>query len=388
MSAEPEGWEAPEPGSPEAGAVAARRRQGRQGSAFGLDRAVTVTDTEAVRPVAPDGPTGAERDRLLALIKRGADLNAVEFPPLRFVVDGIMPEGLGLLIGAPKVGKSWLALALALAVAMGRPALGGAEVERGAVLYLAMEDGERRLQDRCGRLLVGEPIPTGLDYVTTPPKPRDVLGIVAVWLDEHPRGVVIIDTLGKVMPPTLPGESAYERDYRVVGAYKRLADEHPGSAVIIVHHDRKATSDDFVDAVSGTHGLAGAADFVVVLDRKRNEAAGLLKVTGRDVPEHEYAVDVEHGRWKLRDGDLADAAEAAREVRATAGVGTRSREVIAYVLGADGAVTPGGVAVAVGVDAKTAGTYLARAVERGVVVRTGRGLYSAPPGDRVGSVES
>ncbi|MHA7617409.1 AAA family ATPase [Cellulosimicrobium cellulans] len=388
MSAEPEAWETPEPGSPEEAEVAARRRKERRGSAFGLDRATTVTDTEAVRPVVSDGPTGAERDRLLALIKRAADLNDAKFPPLRFVVDGIMPEGLGLLIGPPKAGKSWAALGIALAIASGGLALGGIEVERGEVLYLAMEDGERRLQDRCGRLLEGEPIPDGLDYVTTPPTPGDVVGIVAVWLDEHPRGVVIIDTLGKVMPPALPGESAYERDYRVVGAFKRLADKHPGSAVIIVHHDRKASSEDFVDAVSGTHGLAGAADFIVVLDRKRNETAALLKVTGRDVPEHEYAVDVNKGRWTLRDGDLADAAEAAREVRATAGVGARSREVIAHVLAADDAVTPTDVAAAVGVDAKTAGTYLARAVERGVIVRTGRGHYSATPGDRVGSVES
>ncbi|MFB8229689.1 AAA family ATPase [Cellulosimicrobium sp. NPDC055967] len=336
------------------------------------------TETSTVETYAASLPA-AERDRLLSLVKHGADLNGRKFPPLRFVVDGIMPEGLGLLIGAPKAGKSWAALGIALAIAYGGTALGGVRVEQGRVLYLAMEDSDRRIQDRCRRLLDGQPIPDGFDYVTIPPPPADVRGLVATWLDQYPRGVVIIDTLGKVMPPALGGESAYERDYRVVGTFKRLADEHPGSAVIIVHHDRKASSEDFVDAVSGTHGLAGAADFIVVLDRKRNETAALLKVTGRDVPEHEYAVDIDQGRWTLRDGDLADAAAAAAAVRATAGVGSRSRDVIAHVLAADGPVTPAEVAAAVGIDAKTAGTYLRRAVEREVLTHAERGLYAAPP---------
>jgi hypothetical protein len=65
--------------------------------------------------------------------------------------------------------------------------------------------------------------------------------------------------------------------------------------LLVNHHDRKAAADDFVDTVSGTHGLAGAADTVIVLTRSRNETSGLLKVTSRDVPEGEYALMLTDG---------------------------------------------------------------------------------------------
>ena len=70
------------------------------------------------------------------------------------------------------------------------------------------------------------------------------------------------------MPAAGPaGESAYGRDYRVGGALKRVVDDHPGASLVALHHDRKAASEDFVDSVSGTHGLAGAADTVILLSR-------------------------------------------------------------------------------------------------------------------------
>ncbi|MCZ7526558.1 MAG: hypothetical protein M5U14_09385 [Acidimicrobiia bacterium] len=95
--------------------------------------------------------------------------------------------------------------------------------------------------------------------------------------------------------PALNGETTYQRDYRIGAALKALTDDHPGTTVIVNHHDRKASSDDFVDAVSGTHGLAGSADTVVILGRGRHDSTGLVQVTGRDVPEAEYAVTFVEG---------------------------------------------------------------------------------------------
>jgi hypothetical protein len=129
-----------------------------------------------------------------------------------------------------------------------------------------------------------------------------VVPTITAWLDRHPGvgPLVILDTLGKVMPVARQGESAYQRDYRVGSALKRAADEHPGAALLTNHHDRKAVSTDFVDSVSGTHGLAGAADTVVILTRPRLEEAGTLKVTGRDVAEGEYAVTFHtNSAWSL-----------------------------------------------------------------------------------------
>jgi hypothetical protein len=102
-------------------------------------------------------------------------------------------------------------------------------------------------------------------------------------------------------------------------------------ALAVLHHDRKATSHDFVDSVSGTNGIAGAADTVIVISRPRNEAEGLLKVTGRDVVEAEYAVTLEDGCWALMGDTLDAAAGIAATLRATANLSDRSAEVLRFV---------------------------------------------------------
>jgi RecA-family ATPase len=243
-----------------------------------------------------------EPNPLLATLRDSAWLDAQLFPPLRYIVPGLIPEGLTLLVGGPKIGKSWLSLAVALAVAGGGRALGHIAVGPARpVLLLPLEDGDRRLQDRIRTLQPGDPIPWRLDYIT-----RLVPGVVVPTIearletldaDDEPQ--VIVDTLGKVMPPELPGESAYQRDYRVAGRLKQIADDRPGMALLVLHHDRKASSDDFVDGASGTNGIAGAADTIIVISRPRSESRGLFKVTGRDVVEAEYAVTVEDGNWTL-----------------------------------------------------------------------------------------
>ena len=237
----------------------------------------------------PDHPAGAaDDDELLAGVHDGSWLDEQEFAALRYAIDGLIPEGLTILVARPpKAGKSWLILDLLLAASCGGTALGHIKaMPPRRVLYLALEDGDRRMQDRCRKLLAGGAIPALFSYKTRI-VPGSVLATVTAWMRRYPdTALVVIDTLGKVMPPSLIGESSYQRDYRVGSALKELADTNPGLAVVILHHDRKATADDFVDSVSATHGLAGAADTIVVLARKRQATEGSLKVTGRDVPEN------------------------------------------------------------------------------------------------------
>lgn len=313
----------------------------------------------------------------LAGLRNGAWLDRQLFPPLRYHVPQLVPEGSALLVGAPKIGKSFLALGVGLGVAAGGVVLGQVKVEARPVLYLALEDGDRRLQERCRQLLAGEPIPEAFTYLTT--LKSGPITTIEAWLalhgDEAP--LVILDTLGKVMPPAKPGESSYQRDYRVGSALKRLVDSCPGSALLVNHHDRKASADDFVDAVSGTHGLAGAADTILVLCRARQEQDGVVKVTGRDVAEGEYAVRFDpDALWRL-DGDGFDgAASKARQRQATAGVGDRMADVIDFVSDCSEPVGPGDVAAAIGVDPKTAQVYLQRAVKAGRLQKPRRGAYS------------
>jgi len=318
-------------------------------------------------------------ERLLATVRTGDWLDAQTFPPLQWAVPGIIPEGFGLLVGPPKAGKSWAVLSVALAVASGGVAFGKVPVGKARpVLYLALEDGDRRLQDRCRMLLEAEPIPAALSYVTQADAGTAV-PLIHAWLDRHrhERPLVLLDTLGKVAPPASPGESAYARDYRTGSALKRLADEITGATLLAAHHDRKAGAEDFVDSVSGTHGLAGSADFLIVLDRKRQESTGVLKVTGRDVLEAEYAVSLsDKGRWSLLGDTLAAAAQSAATIKATAGLGDRSAEIVTYVA-QHGKVSPAAVADALGIpDARR---YMLRLAKEGRLQRPTRGTYECVP---------
>jgi hypothetical protein len=334
---------------------------------------------------------GKSRPDLLVGLRTGAYLRERQFADLVYHLAGIVPEGSTLLVGPPKIGKSWLLLSLALGVASGGRVL-GITVEARPVLYLALEDSDRRLQTRCTKLLGDKAaIPADLSYMTRI-EPGEVLATVGQWLSMHDATtpLVILDTLGKVMPPALIGESNYQRDYRVASALKHLVDDRQGAALVIAHHDRKANADDFVDAVSGTHGLAGAADTIVVLARARQENSGLLKVTGRDVEEAEYAVTLKGGcAWELAGHSLQAAVTQAAKVRATKGVGDRMAEIIGFVTAHPAGVSPAQVGNALSLDRRAAAAYLGRAVESNRLGRLGRGLYGpSTPVVIVDSVDS
>jgi hypothetical protein len=323
----------------------------------------------------------ADADRLLATLRTGAWLGAQVLPPLAYAVPGLIPEGSVLLVGAPKIGKSWLVLAVGLAASDGGKAL-GIDIPKRPVLYAALEDGDRRLQERCRRLLADDPISPEFQYLTMI-EPGRVGDTIAAWIYWHqePPPLVILDTLGKVLPPAVQGETTYQRDYRVGSALKRIVDEVPGATLLINHHQRKAGAEDFVDAVSGTAGLAGAADTVIVLSRDRQEAAGLLKVTGRDVAEGEYAVTFKDGAvWELDGHDLEVAREKAQKVRATtratAAAGDRMLDVVLYAYEHPDGVRRGDVAKALKLEPSVAGVYLARASKAGRLQRAERGLYT------------
>ena len=238
-----------------------------------------------------------------------ADLMATVFRPPNWAVPGIIAEGVTLLCGPPKVGKSWASLDLALQVAAGGQAFGSIPVEEGDVLYLALEDTPRRLQSRMRKLLAGQPAPTALTLVTEcPTMDRGGSDAIETWLTTHPNArLVVIDVFTKIRGGNAPGVSAYEADYAAIGAIKRLADRH-AVPIVVVHHVRKMASDDFLSEVSGTHGVAGAADATMVLKRARAQADGVLAVTGRDIDEVEYAMSwsSDTGAWTLLDGDVTE----------------------------------------------------------------------------------
>lgn len=247
------------------------------------------------------------------------------------------------------------------------------------VLYMALEDGDRRMQSRCHKLLgndyrPADPIPPRFQYLTTV-LPNVLIPTIAAWLEVYQSGLIVVDTLGRALPPAFTGEAPYSRDYRIMSELKAIADAWPGCSLLMNHHDRKAASPDFVDSVSGTNGIAGGADTVLALSRDRNEADGLLQVTGRDVSEGAYALKFSAGRWSLEGGSLETAAKAAAARRAEMGLSDRSREILEAVCASDIPLSPANVGELTGLDNDTAGRYLRRLVEAGRLAKAERGLY-------------
>jgi hypothetical protein len=158
---------------------------------------------------------------------------------------------------------------------------------------------------------------------------------------------------------------------------RAVATNRPGSSLILNHHDRKATSADFVDQASGTKAIAGGADTVLLLTRPRNDRKGLLQVTGRDIIEGSYALIFDDGAWTLDGATLDLAAKAAHSRGPGAPRSDTSLELLEAVNAAGRPVTPIDVAEAAGIDNDTAGKYLRRFAASGHIRRVGRGLYVA-----------
>ena len=303
-------------------------------------------------------------------------LDQQTFPELEWTVEGILPEGMGLLVAPPKSGKSWMVAGIALACALGGTALGRIPVKQRPVLYLALEDGHRRLQSRFRTLMEGEALPERLEVVTRASS-TEALTLVDEFLrrHQHDAPLVIIDTLGKVKPPKSSYEDSYQADYRIGGALKRRIDDVPGGCLLLVHHTRKAESSDFIDAVSGTQGIAGSADFVLVLARKRHSDNAILSVTGRDVIENEYALTTQDGRWSLDGQDLMDAAAAASKRRDSGELGDRSLDAVTFVNSRPLGTRQADLAQHLGIDNDTAGRYLRRLHDAARIAKRTRGIY-------------
>lgn len=234
-------------------------------------------------PVARPDPQAAP-----AVGMDAADLLDLDLPPLRWVVPELLPEGTTVLAAPPKVGKSCFIYQVAVEASIGGTLL-GRRVEPGSVLYMALEDGKRRGQDRLRAVLAGRTMPRGRLEVrwSAPAIGQGLEEEIAAWLDNHPDAVMVaIDTLGKVRPPggAKGNRNAYEVDVEHLNRLQALFRDRPVS-LLIVHHSSKEKRDDFLASVSGTYGITGSVDTIIVINRKRSESFGEIHVTGRDAPD-------------------------------------------------------------------------------------------------------
>src|SRR6516165_4527244 len=203
------------------------------------------------------------------------ELQSMTFPPLYWIVPKIIPaEGVTLLCSKPKFGKSWLAYDLCIACTTDGFTLGTINPAQGNVLYLALEDSKRRLQRRMTKLLptFSSAWPDKLLLKTEWRRLHEGgLEDIRVWhADTQKTGgtpiLLVVDVLAKVRKP-VGSRPLYEADYAALADLAKLANEL-GLAIVVLHHTRKMAGDDLMETVSGSYGVSGAVDTILVVANK------------------------------------------------------------------------------------------------------------------------
>ena len=213
-----------------------------------------------------------------------------------FIVDEILPVGLHIFCGAPKVGKSWLMLDLCIKVSKGEE-LWGLKTNKCDVLYLALEDTHQRLQKRLFKLT--DDIDSNFHIAI---ESNTITNGLVIQLEnaikQYPNiRLVVIDTLQKVRKQN--NDINYSADYGEMSTLKEFADKNK-LAIILVHHLRKQDDSDVFNKISGTTGIMGSSDTTFILEKKsRDDSVATLFVTGRDVEYQTFTLRFEECRWNL-----------------------------------------------------------------------------------------
>lgn len=235
-----------------------------------------------------------------------AEIEFMDLPDPEWIVKNYVPPGVTMVVGAPKMGKSWMTLNLAVGVAVKSGYfLGSVPIDNsGDVLYLALEDTFRRIKSRLKTTIISGSYPKNLTFWTDLPK-LTAGGIAKIehWIKTSPNPkMVVIDVFQKVRDVKLNKKStAYEDDYEEIGIIKKLADKY-NIAIILVHHTRKSDATDFVDKINGSTALAGACDGLLIIKRDRGQAEAVLCREGKDYDETDEVAlkfDIDMGGWVL-----------------------------------------------------------------------------------------
>ncbi len=233
---------------------------------------------------------------MLRLISAAA-IQQKDLPPIVWIVNELLPEGLAILAGRPKIGKSWMAKNIAISVANGFKALGMFATNRSDVLYIALEDNQRRLKDRINNIMHAEiykKAPDNLYYLEDnwdfPKLNNGGIEEIEKTLEDNPKiKLVIVDTLGRgIADKRRMDKNIYQADYDFSSRIQATAMKYK-VCILLLHHTKKQSEENVFDEISGTTGLTGAMDTMMVLKKKNGKY--YLYVTGRDLAESEYEVE-------------------------------------------------------------------------------------------------
>lgn len=236
----------------------------------------------------------------------GHELMEMDLKQPKFIVDKILPAGLHILAGSPKIGKSWLVLWLCQMISTGNP-IWGFDTNKGKVLYLCLEDKLPRIKNRLMCITENGSDDTAFATETLPLGAGLVDQIKDYILLNPDTVLVVIDTLQQVR--SLSSDNmTYASDYKDISTLKKISDEYE-IAIICVHHLRKMKDDDPFNMISGTMGLSGSADGSYVLAREnRMSSKAKLSMTGRDIQDTELKLEFDKVNclWKLIEHDIFD----------------------------------------------------------------------------------
>ena len=319
--------------------------------------------------VNPGSKKNSASTNFVPSIRSAEEILKMAIPEMRWVVPEIVAEGVTLLVASPKIGKSWLALQVSLAVCAGTTVL-GRRAAKGRVLFLGLEDGNRRLKDRLTKLGAHRLPPEAqrnLQFETEWPR-VDQGGIehIEAWLTANTDArLVVVDVLQKIRPPRTAKGNVYEEDYDAIRRLKEISEKYR-IAILVLHHTRKSTADDVLETVSGSQGLTGAVDAALIIKRPRGEETAELYVTGRDLPSEGHYV-VTFGKISCTWTMVGAVSEVAP---------TKERAEIMDLL-TDGVIlSPSEIARECGKTRPNIAKMLRKMREDGMVMQVGRGKYT------------
>ena len=293
---------------------------------------------------------------------------------ITWMIPDILPlEGVTMIVGSPKSGKSLFILNIIVNYLMQDIILGfyppsGCTKK---ILYLDLESSHRRIKSRVGKMLIGtKTFPPNLTFATDWPRfGAGGMSKMRARLELEHFDLVIFDTLGKIQAVRgATSAHSYSMDEQEIDRFVRICRDY-NTSVILVHHTRKAKSDDWIDMVSGSHGISGTVDTLLYLYREKGQSNGLLHVTGRDVDEDTYSLGFNLGTnsWEMqgRSVDLSNPLSRAR------------RDVYELLLNQGSCMTPAGIATQLGKTTGAIKMLLGNMLRDDQVVREGYGDYAA-----------
>lgn len=293
-------------------------------------------------------------------------LLATDYPEPRWIVPGYLPEGFTVLAGRQKLGKTWLAIDLSIAVATGGHAMGSIACDQGDVLYIDMENGHRRNKGRI-EMLFPDNLPdlSRLIWSTeTISLNAGFMGAIEDWrVNASDPRLIVIDVLTRIKPAGSRSRNAYENDYAAYAGLQNWAIKR-GVAVLALHHTRKGGAEDPLEALSGSNGLSAVADTTLVLDRNSNGFT--LYGRGRDVPEKETALSFDGGRWTIQ-GEASDVHRSEQRSKIMSVLRDATEPLVSEAIAKVTCMKPGNVR-----------RLLGKMVADGEAQKTGRGKYVHP----------